>query len=364
MAKTSNKYMKSKKLTKNKRPKMIAATPGKMKRAAGKKERHAIKAGIITSGEDEGKAAKPKRRKARIERLMKSREPQLVEHTKSVLVLKGHKVSEIVRGVLLDIAELTKPNNNHFSRKNEILPFEDINSLEFLCEKNQCSLFCLGSHTKKRPDNIVLGRLFDGHLLDMYEFGVSNFQALTDFQGQKKKFGSKPIMIFNGDQWQSDAVYKRVGNLLLDLFRADRPDKLSLRGLDHVISCSIADGKIHIRGYNLRFLKSGTKVPDVQLGEMGPFLDLTMRRQQLASEDMWKAATKKAAPTEKKQKNVNKTVLGDKIGRVHMKKQQLDKMGGKRAPALRDGKRPLTDVDESFGTAVRNTKMVRRGGGD
>lgn len=361
MAKSTNKIMRSKALGQNKRPKMVAAKPGKMKAAAGKRERVKIKAGLITSGEDEGKKAKPKRQKARITRLLKSREPQLVEHTKNVLVLKGHKVSDVVRAVLLDVSELTKPNNKHFSRKNEILPFEDANSLEFLCEKNQCSLFCLGSHTKKRPDNVVMGRLYDGHLLDMYEFGISNFQALTDFSGQKKRYGSKPIMILCGDQWQSDAVFKRIGNLLLDIFRADRPDKISLRGLDHVISCSIADGKIYIRGYNTKFLRSGTKIPDVELAAMGPFMDLILRRSQLASEDLWKIATKKAPVLEKKIKNVNKSEIGDKVGRIHMKKQSLDKMGGKRAPALRSGKRTLTDVDDKFGTAVRNTKLARIG---
>lgn len=40
-------------------------------------------------------------------------------------------------------------------------------------------------------------------------------------------------------------------------------------------------------------------------------------------------------------KNIKRTVLGEKIGRIHMEKQNLDKMGGRRVSALRGGgKRP------------------------
>jgi ribosome production factor 2 len=204
-------------LARTKRPKMIANTPSKKARDSVKKERFqagAGKLGKLAADGDEGKAAKPIKRKARVERLLKKREPQMVEATKNVLVLKGHKVSETVKDVLLDVNQLTKPNNKNFSRKNEVLPFEDINGLEFLCEKNQCALFCLGSHTKKRPDNLILGRMFDHHQLDMYEFGVSGFSSLTEFAGKKKAIGSKPVMVFNGDQWQTDNTYRKVSNLV------------------------------------------------------------------------------------------------------------------------------------------------------
>jgi ribosome production factor 2 len=363
MVKTSKRQLRSKNLFKGGRPKMVAATDSKMKKAEVSKGKRAAKALVLkgVNGE-EGAPAKPIKRKARVERLLKRREPQTIEHTKRVLVLKGHKTSETVRDALLDINQLTKPNNKNFSRKNEILPFEDISSIEFLCEKNQCSIFSLGMHTKKRPDNLILGRLFDGHLLDMYEFGVANLQSISEFSGAKKRIGSKPVMVFTGDQWESDGTFKKVGNLLLDLFRADKCDKISLRGLDHVISCSIADGTIFIRGYGMEFLKSGTKIPDVELVPMGPFMDLSLRRTQLPSDDLWKAATRKPRTLAKKVKNIERDIMGDKVGRIHMRKQNLDKMGGKRVTALRAGgdQRPLVAVGEDFGLAKRNTKESRK----
>ena len=38
-----------------------------------------------------------------------------------------------------------------------------------------------------------------------------------------------------------------------------------------------------------------------------------------------------------KQKNIARSDKGDKIGRIHMKKQNLDKLAGKRTSALRIG---------------------------
>jgi hypothetical protein len=56
--------------------------------------------------------------------------------------------------------------------RNEILPFEDANSIEFLCGKNDTSLFALGNHTKKRPHNLVLVSIphFSGALANLVLF--------------------------------------------------------------------------------------------------------------------------------------------------------------------------------------------------
>lgn len=79
--------------------------------------------------------------------------------------------------VLTDLKRMLSPNVKSFSRKNECLPFEDVNSLEFMAEKNDCSLIALGNHTKKRPHNLIIGRTFDGHILDLVELGVSDFKS-------------------------------------------------------------------------------------------------------------------------------------------------------------------------------------------
>lgn len=97
----------------------------------------------------------PKRRSGRVTRILKKREPQLIEGTKKSLIFKGNSPSLVVTNLLKDVAQLCKPNCKMLSRKNEIVPFEDATSIEFLTEKSDCSLFLMGSHSKKRPNNLV-----------------------------------------------------------------------------------------------------------------------------------------------------------------------------------------------------------------
>jgi hypothetical protein len=41
----------------------------------------------------------------------------------------------------------------------------------------------LGSHSKKRPHNITLGRLYDFHLYDALELGVESHRPISSFRG-------------------------------------------------------------------------------------------------------------------------------------------------------------------------------------
>jgi ribosome production factor 2 len=87
--------------------------------------------------------------------MRRAKEP--VEKTaKRVMLIKGASSSQTMNDVMQDIALISKPNHKQLTRKNDILPFEDVNSLEFLGQKNECNLFAFVSHTKKRPHNLVL----------------------------------------------------------------------------------------------------------------------------------------------------------------------------------------------------------------
>jgi ribosome production factor 2 len=60
-----------------------------------------------------------------------------------------------------------------------------------------CSLFVVGTHQKKRPHNLVMGRVFNGHVLDMFEFGVEGYKSIADVAANLTVPSDlKPILVF------------------------------------------------------------------------------------------------------------------------------------------------------------------------
>ena len=65
-------------------------------------------------------------------------------------------------------------------------------------------------------------------------------------------------------------------------------------------------------------------------------MDFEVRRTQFASPDVWKMAMKQPTANKKKKvKNQSSNLFGETLGRLHLEKQNLDKVGGRKSKALR-----------------------------
>ena len=70
---------------------------------------------------------------------------------------------------------------------------------------------------------------------------------------------------------------------------------------------------------------------NLTLSEIGPSLNLKIRRVQLASEELYKKSLMQPKELKiKKQKNIEKNLLGEKRGRVHMGRQNYDTIATKK----------------------------------
>eukprot|EP01098_Paradermamoeba_levis_P010250 TRINITY_DN4309_c0_g1_i1.p1 TRINITY_DN4309_c0_g1~~TRINITY_DN4309_c0_g1_i1.p1 ORF type:complete len:350 (+),score=109.14 TRINITY_DN4309_c0_g1_i1:81-1052(+) len=277
---------------------------------------------------------KPKN--ARSKRALKWKQPKVVENVKTALILKAEKTSDVVNQLLTDFTVLKKPDSHSLHKKNKIRPFEDASSLEFLSSKNDASLFLIGSHSKKRPHNITIGRTFEYQILDMIEFGVENFKSIESFKGSKPAIGSKPCFVFIGEDFDQKEEYKKFANIIVDFFRGRQVGSISLSGLDHVIICTSADNKIYFRHYFVSLKKSGSKLPKIVLEEVGPSADITLRRTRFAAPDLLRIAA--AIPKElkpKKVRNVSRNTFGDKFGAVHPENQDINKLQTRKVKALK-----------------------------
>lgn len=292
------------------------------------------------------------------------KEPQLVENAKETLCFKGKNASQIVIDFMKDLYDLKKPNAQMMQKKNDILPFENIVPVEKFTVKYEAPLFIMALHNKKRPHNLIMGRMYEHTLLDMIEFGVENYKGLKDFKVEKITSGIKPLLVFNGELFENNYEYGRIKNLLVDMFQREVVEKIRLQGLEHVLSFTAVENKILMRSYRILLKKSNTRIPRIELEEIGPRADLLCRRNKLASEDLFKQACKKPKELKmKKKKNISTDTLGTTHGRIHIGTQNIDKIQTRKMKGLKktlsekkNQKRKIVDDNNDSVTKLRKVE--------
>jgi len=330
--------------------------------------------GVIKDKSVINKIRKAKTRRGK--RFLEKREPQVIEATKTAIFTRGSTASQRCVQLLKDFCLLKKPNSVYFNRKESWHPMDDSQPLERMSAKNNSTLFAFANHTKKRPNNVIIGRTFDDHVLDMYELGFDNYRSLQEFKGvPKTSVGTKPIVTFSGQAFDVEPDYQRLKNLLLDFFAGPDVEAIRLSGLEHCIQFVALDGKVLMRSYRVALKKSGTRLPRVELLEMGPRVDLTVRRVRTAGQDLWKRALRRPEVEFRKGKtvkNINKDGLGSTLGRIHMRRQNYRNLSLRKTRAFRKSsserpdtkKRSLVPVVDSVGAANDRTSSAETNGAE
>jgi len=254
-------------------------------------------------------------------RMWKDRQPKDFENTKRAMFIKGSKSSQLVNNIMKDLAALKSPDVVKYNNKKKNKypnPFESEVNYEFLSTKSDCSLFMFGSHSKKRPHNMVIGRMFSYHILDMIELGVTHCKGLQEFKSKKNAIGSKPCFVISGPEFDNNEVLKMTANIIIDFFRGRVVENINLSGLDHVIALTATGGNsFHFRHYSIQFKKSGERVPKVELEEIGPSIDFVVRRNKFGDPDLRKRTL---APKQKKKKTfTHKRIKRNNSKRSHPK---------------------------------------------
>ncbi|KAL9049746.1 MAG: hypothetical protein Q9162_007036 [Coniocarpon cinnabarinum] len=314
---------------------------------------------------------KVKPKSARTARALKAREPLAVENPRTALFLRYTTCSELIQLLLSDLTNLRKPHIVRFSKKNNLHPFEDASSFEFFSEKNDASLLVFGSHTKKRPNCVTFMRMFEHKVLDMLELMVDAETARTmkQFKGAKPAVGLKPLVCFSGAVWESPVQneFTLAKSLLLDFFKGEDVQKVDVEGLQYMVHVSAAEEiegqpkpQIHLRVYMIRTKRSGSRLPRVEVEEIGPRVDFRIGRVKQADEGMLKEAMKRPRGTEAKtKKNVETDVVGDKVGRIYMGRQDLSKLQTRKMKGLKRGRDLDVDFDVDMDAVGDEMKKAR-----
>lgn len=319
---------------------------------------------------------------ARTKRYLDQKAPQQTENPRTTLFLRYSSCSEVLHLVMSDLHALKRPLATKFTKKNTIHPFEDPSSLEFFSEKNDASLMVYASHSKKRPHCLTFVRFFGFKVLDMVELMVEGetMRTLQQFKNKKAAVGLKPLLSFSGSAFESPTAnaYTLAKSTLTDLFKGPDVQNVDVEGLQYMINFSVdeedegqmtdAEVKpmIHMRCYLLKTKKqAGSNLPRVEVEEMGPRIDFRMGRIREAEPDMWKEAMRKPKGQEAKaKKNVDTDIIGDKVGRIHLGKQDLSGLQTRKMKGLKRSRDVVDDEGAEGGaqddfTAFAEDKRVR-----
>ncbi|KAF7937012.1 hypothetical protein BELL_1017g00020 [Botrytis elliptica] len=300
-----------------------------------------------------------KPRNARSKRALTKKAPKPVENPKTALFLRYTTCSQPTQDCLTDLHTLHLPLAKKFTKKNSIHPFDDPSSLEFFSEKNDASLLVFGSSSKKRPHSITFCRMFDFKVLDLLELNLDadSFRTLSQFKNKKCAVGLKPMILFSGTPFESPVSdeYTLAKSMFLDFFKGEPADKVDVEGLQYIVSISARDSvdgeeekpKIHLRVYLIRTKKSGHKLPRVEVEEMGPRMDFRVGRVKEADESIMKEAMRRArGSAERPKKNITTDIVGDKMGRIHLGKQDLKELQTRKMKGLKRSRDVADDDDE------------------
>ncbi|KAK2603827.1 rRNA-binding ribosome biosynthesis protein rpf2 [Conoideocrella luteorostrata] len=312
-----------------------------------------------------------KPRNARSKRALEKREPKAIENPKNCLFLRGTSCSQIVQDALNELYSLRLPLAKKFTKKNPIHPFEDATSLEFFSEKNDASLLVFGSSQKKRPHAMTFIRTFGYKVLDMLELYLDQetFRTMAQFKNKKFAIGLRPMLLFAGTAFESPVAneFTLAKSMLIDFFKGEPADKIDVEGLQYIISVTAEDTSgdgdskpaIHLRAYMINTKRSGQKLPRVEVEEIGPRMDFRVGRVKEADESMLKEAMKKVRGLEERtKKNIVTDSMGDKIGRVHLERQDLKELQLRKMKALKRSRNAEEDlVDDVIAEDVKRIKQ-------
>ena len=256
--------------------------------------------------------------------------PKVIEDPKQCLFINTENSTEIMRMVLNDLYLMRRDLSKKLTKKEKIVNVtENKSNIEFLCKKNNTTFFALSSHNKKHPMNLTLGCLFDFQLLDYFDFEVTNFLPMSYFKTDIViNSDLKPIIIFQGELFESDFNYDRLKKFFIDFFQLYDKESISISEMRRIIAISIEkDEKIvKIRNYQINGnLNNKNNLSKIELIEIGPSFDLKERKFTLGDEVLYRKTLKQPKGIkETKEKNIEKNkILGEKRGRLHMQKQNL-----------------------------------------
>ncbi|AFN82889.1 hypothetical protein EROM_041230 [Encephalitozoon romaleae SJ-2008] len=204
---------------------------------------------------------------------------------------KGEKIQReigVIRGDTVHIHE-------------KVNPFDCAEQIEKLMKKKKSGMFI--SITK--DSLLVIGRTFNDEIIDMVEFKINRYLSVTDFECVGPELHMKYFVVLQ------NINNKRLENLIVDFFNK-KSSKVCLEGIRYSWVFTKTED-----GYVLKYVRV---LKDLNVEDCGPLLEMELVRSYHCSDELYKKALDEP---KKPKKNISKNLFNDKIGTLHIDKQDL-----------------------------------------
>jgi len=143
---------------------------------------------------------------------------------------------------------------------------------------------------------------------------------------------------------------------------------VDVEGLQYIVSISAREAvegeeskpSVHLRVYLIRTKRSGQKLPRVEVEEMGPRMNFRVGRVKEADESLLKEALRRAKTNvERPKKNISMNTVGDKIGRIHLGKQDLKELQTRKMKGLKRS-RDIADSEDEKEDIISDEEPIKK----
>ena len=204
----------------------------------------------------------------------------------------------------------------------------------------------LGTKTRSRKTQVSMYSDFTHFVYEILQNADDYGATQVSFKLSKKDL----VIEHNGAPFEEENV-KAITNFDESTSKKDFNKNVPKPWVDNervLVDGEEVKPKVHLRVYLIRTKRSGQKLPRVEVEEMGPRMDFRVGRVQEADESVLKEAMKRARTSqERPKKNISTDIVGDKMGRIHLGKQDLKELQTRKMKGLKRARDEMMDVDAS-----------------
>lgn len=185
--------------------------------------------------------------------------------------------------------------------KDGMNPFDSTELVERLMKKKKAALFI----NVTKDQRLVMGRTFNDEVIDMVEFTIDSYRSVSSFGCAGPELHAKYYVIL---QNINDS---RMENLIVDLFNM-KSAKVCLESIRY--AWVFAKSEV---GYVLKYVRI---LRDLSVEDCGPMFEMALARSYHCDEELYKKAIDEPV---RSRKGVKTNEFRDKVGKIHVDKQDL-----------------------------------------